>query len=71
MEETASLTGVSKGEIKEVMNFYTAFAADTMKAGLFEGVSFPHFGKIQPKVHKIQLAPEYLGRVKTEKNTLT
>lgn len=63
--------GIEKSEVLSIINFYTGFTAKTIKAGLYEGVSFPHFGKIIPKLKLISYKEARKGFPVQEKNIYT
>lgn len=71
LEETALITGTTKAEVYDIVNHYSKFAAEMIKAGLYEGLSFPHFGKILPKVKQIHSSMEWKGKTKAEPNIYT
>lgn len=70
-QETATLMGIDKSEVLAIIDFYTGFTAETIKAGLFKGVSFPHFGKIIPKVKQITYRAARKGWPEVETNIYT
>lgn len=52
--DTAKLTGESEQQVRQAVNFFTEFIADTISNGAFETVIVPYFGKFQPKVRELQ-----------------
>lgn len=47
-------TKESTATIKDAVDFYGKFIADTIKVGAFETIMIPYFGKFQPKTKEIQ-----------------
>lgn len=53
--QTVINTGESRKTIEHVINHYSMFIADTIRAGGFESVRVPHFGIFQAKLKEIQM----------------
>lgn len=54
LQDTVIKTKETTASVKGAVDFYSRFIADTMKAGAFETVMIPYFGKFQPKTREIQ-----------------
>ena len=59
------ITKESAADILSAVGFYSKFIGDTMRAGAFETVLIPYFGKFQPKTKEIQWKAHRRGLPKT------